>query len=389
MFCFHTTARRLSFRAHCRFLLVQACVCLTPLVSAHADIQTFTVRPGDALSLLAHRFGVTVDELMQWNSLADDRIYPGQTLRVSGGTDAAVVYEVQTGDTLGAVAQQFGVSVEDLVMWNDGLEPDRIHVGQSLLVSASRHRIRHKVRPGETLSRIAQEHELRVDQILAWNPRADRHQIRAGQQLTLYSTIPASTSESVGFPYHGRLLESVQLSPHSGYVIRDRSRAYGTHETVRFITEAFSTVRKLHPDAPRVRVHDISRRRGGRMTGHRSHQSGRDADISFFLRRGCSADEGCPMIRANPQDLELGPQWTLLRHWLERGQLEAVFIDYTLVEALYNQAKKDGVGEPQLTRWFQFPRGRHVARGVIRHYRQHRDHMHVRFRCHESDEACQ
>ncbi|NMG46889.1 peptidoglycan DD-metalloendopeptidase family protein [Azoarcus communis] len=45
------------------------------------------------------------------------------------------VHVVQTGDTLNALARQYGVSVADLVAWNGLSNPNQIHVGQSLRVA--------------------------------------------------------------------------------------------------------------------------------------------------------------------------------------------------------------------------------------------------------------
>lgn len=43
-------------------------------------------------------------------------------------------YEVQPGDTLGAIANQFGVTVEAIVAANDIADPDVIDVGQVLVI---------------------------------------------------------------------------------------------------------------------------------------------------------------------------------------------------------------------------------------------------------------
>jgi hypothetical protein len=89
-----------------------------------------------------------------------------------------------------------------------------------------------------------------------------------------------------------------------------------------------------------------------------------------------------------PGDLDVARQWALLEHWLRHGQAELIFIDYRLQAKLYRHAKKRGATEDQLRRWFQYPRGRNEPTGVIRHYRNHEDHLHVRFVCPYSDDKC-
>ncbi len=112
-------------------------------------------------------------------------------------------------------------------------------------------------------------------------------------------------------------------------------------------------------------------------------------DITYHQRRRCTARGGCPLRDVRPRDLALGPQWVLLRHWLSRGDVTVMFIDYGLQETLYNYARNHGATRAQLSRWFQYPRGRHHSAGVIRHFPNHRNHVHVRFVCPEGDEQCE
>ena len=48
------------------------------------------------------------------------------------------IYKVQSGDTLGAIAIHFGVSVDDIVALNPGIEPTALRVGQSITVAAGK-----------------------------------------------------------------------------------------------------------------------------------------------------------------------------------------------------------------------------------------------------------
>ncbi|RLB48763.1 MAG: hypothetical protein DRJ42_22505 [Deltaproteobacteria bacterium] len=357
-----------------------------------------TVRSGDALSLLAERFGVSVADLRAWNELEGDQIQVGQELVVAGADSAAAgsedasatggpVYEVSAGDNLSSIAQRFEVSIDEILGWNDGLRADAIRVGQRLVIGTPRHRVEHRVRSGESLSRIAARYEVSVRDLRRWNRALGRRMLRADETIVLWSERPESRSESVGVPHGGRLIHGERLPRHAGYVIRDRDSAYGTRETNDAIVEAFDAVVASHRRAPKLRVHDLSAQRGGRMSGHRSHQNGRDADISYFHRRGCPAD-GCGFRRLSPNDLDAERTWTLLHAWLAKDQAHAIFIDYSLQRPLYQEARRQGATREELHRWFQFPRGVGFPLGVIRHFPQHRDHLHVRFRCAEGDDEC-
>jgi membrane-bound lytic murein transglycosylase D len=49
----------------------------------------YRIRPGDTLSTIAERFGVTAQEIRRWNGLSGSRIYAGDTLELYVGPDVA------------------------------------------------------------------------------------------------------------------------------------------------------------------------------------------------------------------------------------------------------------------------------------------------------------
>lgn len=53
---------------------------------------------------------------------------------VSPSSPGPLLYTIQEGDTLGAIAQTYGVSVEDLIAVNSLTDPDVLHVGQALII---------------------------------------------------------------------------------------------------------------------------------------------------------------------------------------------------------------------------------------------------------------
>lgn len=296
-------------------------------------------------------------------------------------------YVLQRGDTLSHVARRHDTTVERLLAINPGLRADRVAAGRRVHVPVPEGtlRIEHVARSGETLARLAERHRVSVRDLVRWNPGI-RRGLRAGRTVVIWSTVPASVSASVGAPNRGRLLEAEPMPPHPGYYVRDPSRSFGTLETVLWMQDAVQEVLDRHPRSPRIRVHDVSLREGGFMNGHRSHQSGRDVDISLYQRR--CADRLCPMRNMQPDELDVERTFTLLEHWLKNERLEAVFLDYSLQAPLYEEGRRRGYSRAQLSRWFQYPHGPAYPLGVVRHYPRHRDHAHVRFVCPDTDDAC-
>ena len=108
-----------------------------------ADADTYTVKKGDTLWDIAINNGTTVDQLMQDNNLTSSLIFPGDKLTYN--TTVAQVaqakeqgyYTVVLGDTLGKVANRFGVTVDELVKLNNLSDPNLIYVGTVLKVDAN------------------------------------------------------------------------------------------------------------------------------------------------------------------------------------------------------------------------------------------------------------
>jgi len=106
---------------------------LVPL--AEIAIQIYVVVPGDTLSDIAGRFGVTLGALEAANPQITnpDLIVPGQVIRIPTN---AVVYTIQPGDTLSGVAGQFfGVTLGALEAANPQItNPDLIVPGQVIRI---------------------------------------------------------------------------------------------------------------------------------------------------------------------------------------------------------------------------------------------------------------
>ena len=195
-------------------------------VASHEDRPSYEagerivhrVRRGENLQRIAWKYRTTVANLKRWNSLRGSLIRPGQRLIAYYGekgagpqvdydassstvtvSDGRLQYRVQRGDTLWSIARKFNSTVDDLCRWN-GLDPkstlrqgDRLLIGEEQADGSSSGRsgpsrtgaIRHRVRRGENLYRIAQKYDVTVSQVRAWNDLGGRSTIYPGQILTI------------------------------------------------------------------------------------------------------------------------------------------------------------------------------------------------------------
>ena len=100
-------------------------------VASQAFASEYNVKSGDTLWAIAQENGTSVDALKALNNLDGDLILVGQKLKV----EDTKTYTVKKGDTLKSIASQFDLTVEDLMNWNN-LTSDIIEVGTELKLTA-------------------------------------------------------------------------------------------------------------------------------------------------------------------------------------------------------------------------------------------------------------
>lgn len=119
--------------------------------------KTHTVRRNETLTRICRLYGLNKTTLLKANNLHSSRLRKGQRLRIPYRTTKYILLrEGETPDTRFARAGRDG----------------RL--------------ILHRIRRGETLSRISKQYNVPVHIIMQWNNITDVRRIRAGEQLALY-----------------------------------------------------------------------------------------------------------------------------------------------------------------------------------------------------------
>ena len=108
----------------------------------------YTVRNGDNLWTIARRFELRSKEIATWNRISlDELLQPGQVLDFRyalkelteesemDSTDDAAVYIVRRGDSMDAIANRFGIDLQNLLRWNGLRVSELIFPGQELQVT--------------------------------------------------------------------------------------------------------------------------------------------------------------------------------------------------------------------------------------------------------------
>jgi len=160
-----------------------------------AEEVIYTVKWGDSLSALAERFDTTIEGIASLNGLANtDFIRVGQVLIIrtvaSSEPVTHVTYVVRPGDCLSVVAQRYGTSVEELRRVNQIVNPWFIYVGQTLKIPSEAPQgdlsgTRYVVRPGDTLWHVAIRYGTTVWRIRITNNILNPNLIYPGQVLVV------------------------------------------------------------------------------------------------------------------------------------------------------------------------------------------------------------
>lgn len=195
----------------------------------------YTVKAGDTLYSIANRLNVTVDELKRVNNLTSNTLTIGQTLIIPGSEEPIpqptppvsdyVNYTVKAGDSLYKIANQFGVSVNDIIEFNK-LPSTVLSIGQQLLIPTSNGPSEetptpsegqyYTVQPGDSLYKIANQFGVTVDDIIRANNMTSTV-LQIGEQLFI------PTGEVVEEPS-----DTISYTVKAGDSLYSIARNYGT-----------------------------------------------------------------------------------------------------------------------------------------------------------------
>jgi len=248
-------------------VLLVLCALVVPVSAQNAD--THVIQPGENLFRIAQQYGLSMAELAAANEISNASVvYAGQTLVIPSQDtspnveveiaelpegDAApaeiepeivtqpLYHTIQPGEMLSSIAGQYGMSEVDLIVQNGIINPDRILVGQQLIVGErvvgpevelaadpaapateaelaalvpdlqgavdamgdntasieDVQTITHIVQPGQYLSSIARQYNVSPQALMAMNNIANPDIVSAGQALLIPSDVTQEEMEAI------------------------------------------------------------------------------------------------------------------------------------------------------------------------------------------------
>lgn len=227
---------------------------LSTSFSTSAFASTYTVQKGDTLTSISKKNNVSINEIKTINNLKSDALFINQQLKMTASSTLKKTisapptpikqnthtYTVVKGDSLIKIANKHGITLGELKTWNN-LTKDMIYVGQSLVVakkaapkqevnvpvakpkpnesttpaknpaltqavppsqstkpaqdaSPSLNNGEYTIKSGDSLSKIAAQHNVTVDLLKTWN-NLSSDLIFVGQKLIINENTITSNSQ--------------------------------------------------------------------------------------------------------------------------------------------------------------------------------------------------
>jgi membrane-bound lytic murein transglycosylase D len=163
------------------------------------------VKQGETLSLIANRYGLSIDTIAQANNLnKKNLIVSGQTLKIPSkqvtktpsktyqkpAPKPVIEHVVRAGDSLWVLARKYGTTTEKIKESNK-LKTSTLVIGQVLKIDGpslpssakTDQLVKYKVTQGDTPFSIAQRHKMRVERFLQINQLQSNSKIYPGQSF--------------------------------------------------------------------------------------------------------------------------------------------------------------------------------------------------------------
>ena len=164
----------------------------------------YIVKSGDTLWNIAKKFGVSLETLKKENNLTSNALSIGQYLKIPSPdlkTEPTEYYIVKSGDSLWKIANQYNVTVNDLINANN-LTSTTLQIGQQLIIPSasttpippSSSTIEYTVKSGDSLWAIASRYNTTVDAIKDLN-NLTTNTLQIGQVLKIPNTSNNSYTE--------------------------------------------------------------------------------------------------------------------------------------------------------------------------------------------------
>lgn len=172
-----------------------------------------------------------------------------------------------------------------------------------------------------------------------------------------------------------------------------RNRRFGSYELVDLLLKASTTLKSLFPFGERLQVADLSDSNGGLLPPHKSHRTGRDADVLYLRKDHRELGTNELLDRNDPKDwmiertrkgvlqiadnFDVERNWALMKILARSGNVRYIFVHGVIKEEFCDYAKNIG----------EFESEEETLR-LVRKIKGHTGHFHLRIKCPKLSFGC-
>jgi murein endopeptidase len=246
-------------------------------------------------------------------------------------------------------------------------------------------RVTYRISRGGTLRNVANLYKIHHHEVIELNPALNPDQdLEPATEVVVFEDL-GQPSESIGLPHDGRIVNALPMLDGPGRKITaERWKTWATRATVEQLDRVLRRWSEIEPSAPPVLVGNLSARGGGTLDPHKSHQSGRDVDLSYVAK--WNGKDPVVWQRVNTDSLDVELTWRLLKLLTQESRVEVIYMDRGLQKLLLEHARRYGtIRKARLPHWLEVAGS---EKALIRHVAGHKDHFHVRFACPADSRRC-
>jgi LysM repeat protein len=197
------------------------------------------VKPGETLSEIAERYGTSVQRLMQLNGLRSPQdLWAGSRIQVpgaGGSNPGSGNYTVKPGETLSEIAERYGTSVQRLMQLNGLRSAQDLWAGSRIQVPGAGSartstgartttvNANYTVKQGETLSELAERYGTSVQRLMELNNLGSAQDLWAGSRIQ----VPVTRTAAAPKPKPAVNKNATQHKVQSGETLSVIAQRYG------------------------------------------------------------------------------------------------------------------------------------------------------------------
>lgn len=157
---------------------------------AQEGTQKHVVSKGETITQIAKKYQTTANEIFVLNPLAVNGINENQVLQIPNKTSTMLQHEVLAQETVYGISKKYNIAIDQLYLYNQGLQENGLKVGQFLNLSKARSKTKHipvalykeiEVQDKQTIYAIAVQNNTAVSKLYELNPELEKEGLKKGQ----------------------------------------------------------------------------------------------------------------------------------------------------------------------------------------------------------------